>query len=208
MEKVSDLSVGQEIKVSIGPMTRSAIKKYGKASKDTNAIHMSDAAAKLSGLKSVIQHGMLSYAHVIVYLDEWLEEYGDLKKITCEMRGMVRPGDMLDIIFKVSSKEGNVIKMDWEQYSFTPINITKDGEKVMSFEAEEREWVSEKDIQRNTIKEMELSEPLKWVKTEWDEKGFPDGKYTETIEEYSGGGTLKYRYRLSLRGKVEIQLKE
>lgn len=208
MVKVADLSVGQEITATLGPMTRDDIKAYGKASKDTNAIHMSDQAANLSGLKGVIQHGMLSYAHVIVYLDEWVGDSGKLTKITSEMRGMVRPGDMLEMVFKITEIEGKKVSMNWEQYSITPITLTKDGEVLIKFEAEERGWVSDKDIERNTIKEKELTEPLKWLKTTWDETGFPDGKSEESLEEYSGGGTLKYRRRLSLAGTSEIELKE
>ncbi|MHA1372291.1 MAG: MaoC/PaaZ C-terminal domain-containing protein [Promethearchaeota archaeon] len=208
MVKIADLKEGQVIKVKIGPMTRKNIKVYGKASKDTNAIHMSDSAAVIAKLKGVIQHGMLSYAHVIVYLDEWLGDSGKLRKITSEMRGMVRPGDMLEIVFTIKSISGKEVSIDWEQYSITPISISKDGNKVMSFEAEERGWISEKDIARNTIKEEELKEPLKWVKTVWEEPGFPDGKYTESIEEYKDGGTLKYRHRLSLKGTCVLELNE
>ncbi|MHA1683732.1 MAG: MaoC family dehydratase [Promethearchaeota archaeon] len=208
MVKVADFSVGQEFTASIGPITRKAIKVYGKASKDTNAIHMSDGAAVLSGLKGVIQHGMLSYAHVIVYVDEWIGDSGKITKVTSEMRGMVRPGDMLEIQLKVTAIEGNKVKMDWKEYSVTPISITKDGSEVMSFEAVEREWITEKDVQRNTVMEKELSEPLKWLKTTWDETGFPNGKYEESVEEYSGGGTLKYRHRLALPGTIEFELNE
>lgn len=208
MVKIADLSEGQEITASVGPMTRDAIKEYGKASRDTNAIHMSDAAAVLSKLKGVIQHGMLSYAHVMVYLDDWIADSGNLTKITCEMRGMVRPGDMLDMKFEITEISGKTVKMDWAQYSMTPIEITKDGKDVVSFEAKERDWISEKDVNRDLVKEKDLDGAFTWLKTTWDEDGFPDGKYEEEVQEYTGGGTLKYRYRLSLKGTVEFQLNE
>jgi hypothetical protein len=98
--------------------------------------------------------------------------------------------------------------MDYEEYSVTPKHIKKDDEKVLVFEAEERGWITEKDVKRDTVKEKEITEPMKYLKVEWDEAGFPEGKYTETIEEYSGGGTLKYRYRLAINGTIEIELKE
>ncbi|MFX0103289.1 MAG: MaoC family dehydratase [Candidatus Hodarchaeota archaeon] len=208
MVKVADLSVGKEITTRLGPITRAEIKVYGKGSKDTNAIHMNDAAAVLAKLKGVIQHGMLSYAHVMVYVDEWLQDTGKMRSIASEMRGMVRPGDWLEINFKVTSIEGNIVKMDFEEYSITPIHVKKDDEKVLIFEAEEREWVTEKDIKRDTVKEKEITEPMKYLKVEWDEIGFPEGKYTESIEEYSGSGTLKYRYRLAILGSIEIELDE
>ena len=207
MVKIADLKEGQEMIFSHGPITRTEIYKYGKGSKDTNGIHMDDAFAVQMNLKGVIAHGMLSFGTTIADIVSWLGETGELLAIDCQMRGMVRPGDLVKSIFKIEKIEGKNVKFTWEQYARCPINITKDGEKVVSFEAEERGWISEKDEKKGLIKEEELSEPLKWVKTEWTEP-FPSKKYEESVEEYSGGGTLKLRERLSLQGSMEISLKE
>ena len=208
MVKATDLSVGQVIEFVHGPITREEIKKYGKGSKDENAIHMSDDFAVKMNLKGVIAHGMLSYGTTIAALDEWLNETGKIKEIDCQMRGMVRPGDTIYSFFKVKEINGKNVTFEWEQFAKCPINIIKDGNKVASFECEEREWVGEKELKQNLVKEEELKEPFKWLKTTWEEPGFPTGDYSESIETYNDGGTLKFMYRLSLMGNASIELRE
>lgn len=207
MVTLSELALGKVIEFVHGPITRDEIKKYGKGSKDENGIHMSDDFAVKMGLNAVIAHGMLSYGTTIAALDEWLNETGKITSIDCQMRGMVRPGDTVHSFFKVTEVVGNTVKFSWEQYSKCPINITKDGATVASFEAEEHKFVGEKDIAQGLIKEEPITGPLTWLKTTWADPGFPAGKYEESLETYTGGGVLKYMYRLSLAGTASIELK-
>nr|MDO8110112.1 MaoC/PaaZ C-terminal domain-containing protein [Candidatus Sigynarchaeota archaeon] len=206
MVKIAELKVGKEFSTMLGPSTRSAIKEYAKASTDRNAIHVSDDSAVAAGLSGVIQHGMLGYAYFINYLNEWVGKDGKLKSIDCEMRGMVRPGDMMEIKFKIEEIKGKIVKVSWEEYSITPFTVSKGGKVVMTFEAEEHKWMDAKDIEKKTIMEKELKEPLTYVKYTWEDPGFPKGKWNESIEKYTGGGTLKYRYRLAFQGKAEVEL--
>ncbi len=203
MVKAADLKAGQKIEFVVGPITRGGIRKYGKASKDENGIHMFDNVGVISKLGGVIAHGMLSYGTTIADLDNWLENSGKITAINCEMRGMVRPGDCIFTTFTVKEIKGTTITFDWEQFAKCPLTITKGG-NVITLEAEQRGWVAEKD--KSLIKEEELKGSLKWLKTVWDEQGFPEGKYTESVEEHKDGGKLKFLWRLSLKGSAEVIL--
>jgi acyl dehydratase len=206
MVSISDLEVGQKLEFSSGPFTRSGIFAYGKASKDENGIHMSDDFAVKMKLNGVIAHGMYSFGTAIAALDNWLAGSGKITTIECQMRGMVRPGDCVYTIYTVKEIDGNKVTFDWEQFTKMPLAILKDGEVVQTFEAEDRSWY---DAAKDTVKEEEITEPLKWLSTTWDEeKGFPSGKYTESVEEI-GEGTLRFVWRQSLLGLgTEIVLNE
>lgn len=205
MVKTKDLKVGQKIEFAHGPITRAEIYAYGKGSKDENGIHMSDEFAVKMSLGGVIAHGMLSYGTTIAEVDNWLAGTGKLAAIDCEMRGMVRPGDVVYTTFTVKEISGKKVKFTWEQYAKCPLTISKGGKVVATLEGELRKWVPEKDMQ--LIKKEELKAPLKWVKTTW-EPPFPEGKYQESVETWKEGGELKFLWRLSLQGNAEILLKE
>jgi acyl dehydratase len=205
MVKTKDLKVGQKIEFAHGPITRAEISAYGKASKDENGIHMSDDIGVKMQLGGVIAHGMLSYGTTIAEVDNWLAGSGKLTTIDCEMRGMVRPGDVVYSTFTVKEISGKTVKFTWEQYAKCPLTISKGGKVVATLEGEERKWVPEKDMQ--FVKKEELKKPLKWVKTTW-EPPFPAGKYQEAIQEWKEGGELKFLWRLSLQGNAAILLKE
>ncbi len=205
MVKAKDLKVGQKIEFAHGPITRAEIYAYGKGSKDENGIHMSDEFAVSMGLGAVIAHGMLSYGTTIAEIDNWLAGSGKLTAIDCEMRGMVRPGDVVYSTFVVKEISGKTVKFTWEQYSKCPLTVSKGGKVVATLEGEERKWVADKDKQ--LIKTEALKAPLKWVKTTW-EPPFPNGKYQESVETWKDGGDLKFLWRLSLQGTAEMVLKE
>nr|MDO8084523.1 MaoC family dehydratase [Candidatus Sigynarchaeum springense]MDO8117035.1 MaoC family dehydratase [Candidatus Sigynarchaeota archaeon] len=204
MVKTSDLKVGDKKEFAHGPITRGEIYAYGKASKDENGIHMSDEFGYKMGLGGVIAHGMLSYGTTIAEIENWLAGTGKLTAIDCEMRGMVRPGDVVYSTFTVKEISGKTVKFSWEQYAKCPLVLVSNG-KEYHFEGEQRKWVPEKDMQ--LVKTEELKAPLKWVKTVWDPM-FPGGKYQESVEEWKDGGELKFLWRLSLQGSAEIVLNE
>ncbi|HME52121.1 MAG TPA: MaoC/PaaZ C-terminal domain-containing protein [Candidatus Lokiarchaeia archaeon] len=208
MVDVSEVKVDKEFTKLVGPSTRSNIKEYAKASKDRNAIHVSDDSASAGGLRGVIQHGMLGYAIAIDFMDSWVGDAGKLKSITSEMRGTVRPGDMMEIKLKIESISEQTASCTWTLSSITPFTISKDGEIVKTFEAEEHDWLDKKDVENNLIVEKELEEPLTYVDYTWDNLGFPKGKWNETIGTWEDGGTLKYRYRTAFQGKVDFEFNE
>ncbi|GAB4322620.1 MAG: hypothetical protein Kow0069_27410 [Promethearchaeota archaeon] len=178
MVKLSEVKVGMEFTDVVENITREQIREYGFASGDKNGIHMDDKVAELAGLKGVIAHGLLFMGFVGVMLTRLADE-GRIVKWGGQFRGSVRPGDDVHTVAKVTKVEGNLVYLDIEQYSFTPLRIEKDGKVVKKFEGEERGWVSEKDVQAGCLKTKEVEE-----------------------------GTLHYRWRLSFPGYAVLELKD
>ena len=177
-KKLSDFKLGDVIISEFDGITRELIKQYAEASGDTNPIHTRDEIAEKMGLKGVIAHGLLSFGFIIKMLDEFVKDTGKIIKIFGEMRGQVRPGDKLITELEVKSIEGNIVNFDVHQKTITNIKIEKAGKIVKSFEAENKGWISEKDID------------LKLVKT----------------KKVNGAGVLFYRERSCILGTASIKL--
>lgn len=180
MVKISDIKVGQVIKNEFNQITRELLKEYAKASGDTNPIHTSDEIAIRAGLKGVIGHGLFSFGFISKLFEDFLnqEEYGKLIDIDIEMRGMVRCGDTLVTEAKVTKIEGKRVYFDVTQTTFTNVDIKdKDGNIIKQFEAGERGYISEKDIERNLVKTKEVD-----------------------------NGILTFRERVSMPGTATIEL--
>ena len=156
--KITELKVGTELKYEYGPVLREGITRYAFASGDRNNIHTNDDFAEEMGLKGVISHGLYSYSMVARCLDDIAGDEGQLLKIAGQMRGMVRPGDVWLITLKVTAINGDLVDFEYTEESKTPIKITKDGAIVKKFEAEERGWVTEKDIAKGFLKTEEVAE--------------------------------------------------
>ena len=182
MVKLSDIKVGQVIKNEFNQITRELLREYAKASGDTNPIHTSDEIAIKAGLKGIIGHGLFSFGFISKLFEDFLnqEEYGKLIDIDIEMRGMVRCGDTLVTEATVSKIEGKRVFFDVKQTTFTNVNIKdKDGNIVKQFEAGERGYISEKDIERNLVKTKEVD---KGILTYRERVSMPG---TATIEFYN-----------------------
>ncbi|MFX0004386.1 MAG: MaoC family dehydratase [Candidatus Hodarchaeota archaeon] len=182
MVKITDLKVGQVLKNEFEGITRDLLKEYAKASGDTNPIHTSDAVAERAGLKGVIAHGLLSFGFISKLFEDFLEhgKFGSLIDIGVQMRGMVRCGDLLITEAKINKIEGNRVYFDIVQTTITNVDIKdKNGNIVKQFEAGERSYISEKDIERGLVKTKEVPE-----------------------------GTLTYRERVATPGEAIIELFE
>lgn len=182
MVKISDLKVGQVFKNEFEGITRELLQQYAKASGDTNPIHVNDAVAEAAGLKGVIAHGLFSFGFISKLFEDFLEhgKYGNIIEFHIEMRGMVRVGDLLVTEAKVEKIEGKRVFFDVNQITFTNVDIKdKEGNIVKQFEAGERGYISEKDIERGLVKTKEVEE-----------------------------GTLTYRERVATPGKAIIELFE
>ncbi|MBN2156913.1 MAG: hypothetical protein JW776_12795 [Candidatus Lokiarchaeota archaeon] len=177
MVKLSDLEVGKTLTYTYGPVTRNNITKYASVSADRNNIHIDDEYAAKMGLKGVIAHGCYSLAMIGECLVEIAGEKGDVVRIYGEMRGMVRPGDMWKITLTVKDIHDDLVELEFVEESKTPIKIEKNGQIIKKFEAEERGWVTEKDIEQGLIK-------------------------TEVTEE----GMLHYRLRKAIPGIATLRL--
>lgn len=182
MGRVSDLEVGQVFKNEFAGITRDLLKQYAKSSGDTNPIHVNDAVAEAAGLKGVIAHGLFSFGFISKLFEDFLDQgkYGKIIEIGVEMRGMVRCGDLLITKATIHKIEGKRVFFDVNQTTFTNIDIKdKDGNIIKQFEASERGYITEKDIERSLVKT----------------KGVPEG-------------TLTYRERVATPGQAIIELFE
>ena len=163
MVKVSDLKVGQVLRNEFDGITRDLLKRYAKASGDTNPIHTNDVVAERAGLKGVIAHGLLSLGFISKLFEDFLQhgKYGNLIDISVQMRGMVRCGDLLITEAAINKIEGKRVFFDVKQKTITNVDIKDDaGILVKQFEAGERGYISEKDIERGLVKTKEVPEGI------------------------------------------------
>ncbi len=182
MVKISDLKIGQVFTNEFDALTRDLLKQYAKASGDTNPIHVNDSVAEAAGLKGVIAHGLFSFGFISKLFEDLLEhgKYGKIIEFLVEMRGMVRVGDKLVTEATIEKIEGKRVFLKVTQISFTKVDIKdNNGNIVKQFEAGERGYISEKDIERGLVKTKEVSE-----------------------------GTLTYRERIAIPGSAIIELSE
>ena len=182
MVKISDLTVGQVLRNEFDGIKRDLLKQYAKASGDTNPIHVNDAIAERAGLKGVIAHGLFSFGFITKLFEDFLGygKYGNFNDITVELRGMVRCGDLLITEATINKIEDKRVYFDVKQTTITDVDIKdKAGNIVKQFEAGERGYISEKDIERGLVKTEEVPE-----------------------------GTLTFRERVSTPGKAILELFE
>lgn len=182
MVKISDFKVGDILKEEFNGITREIIKEYAKWSGDTNPIHTSDAVAERAGLKGVIAHGLYSFGFAIKMFEDYLdhEKDGKLIDLALEMRGMIRVGDKLITIAKVSKIELNRVYFDVTQTTITDVHIKdKNGKIIKQFEAGERGYITEKDIAQGLVHEKKVN-----------------------------GDILIYRERIATIGTANIELNE
>ncbi len=182
MVKIKELKVGQVTKSEFDKIDRELLKKYAKASGDTNPLHTNDDFAIKAGLKGVIAHGLFSFGFAPKLFEDFLGhgKFGSLIDINLDMRAMVRCGDQLITEGTISKIEGKRVFFDVKQTTITPVDIKdKSGKIVKKFEAGERGYISEKDIAEGLVK-------------------------TKQVEE----GTLTYREQIATNGTAIVDLKE
>ena len=73
------------------PTTQQLV-KYAGASGDYYQIHYDQGFAKNNGLEDVILHGALKNAFLGHLVTKWMGLDGDLKRLSCQYRGMDIPG--------------------------------------------------------------------------------------------------------------------
>ncbi|MHA2181480.1 MAG: MaoC family dehydratase [Promethearchaeota archaeon] len=180
MVTISELKVGQVFKEEFDALTRDLLKDYAKASGDTNPIHINDAVAEAAGLKGVIAHGLFSFGFISKLFEDLLEhgKYGKILEFEVRMSGYVRVGDKLVTEATIEKIEGKRAIIKVTQTSFTKVDIKdSNGNIVEQFEAGERGYISEKDINRGLVKTKEIE-----------------------------SGTLTYRKRVAISGNAIIEL--
>jgi len=182
MVKISDVKVGEVIKNEFNGITRDLLRKYAKASGDTNPIHTNDVVAEKAGLKGIIAHGLFSFGFITKLFEDFVEhgKYGKLVETDVSMRSMVRCGDLLITEANITKIEGKRVYFDVMQSTITDVDIKdKDGNIIEQFEAGERGYISEKDIEKGLIKTKDVP-----------------------------GGILTYRERIATPGSAIVELFE
>lgn len=163
MVKISDLEVGKTIKNEFDGITRDLLRQYAKASGDTNPIHTNDTVAERAGLKGIIAHGLFSFGFISKLFEDFLEQgkFGKIIEIGVEMRAMVRCGDFLTTEATIKKIEDKRVYFDVKQTTITNVDIKdKDGNIIKQFEAGERGYISEKDIERGLVKTKDVPEGI------------------------------------------------
>ncbi len=163
MANISDYNVGYVVKDQFEGVTRELLRAYAKASGDTNPIHTNDAIAERAGLKGIIAHGLFSTGLITKLFEDHLKhgKSGKLIEINIEMRGMVRCGDLIITEAIVNKIDGMRVFFDVVQRTITKVDIKdKNGNLVKQFEAGERGYITEKDIERGLVKTKDVSEGI------------------------------------------------
>ncbi|MFN3974869.1 MAG: MaoC/PaaZ C-terminal domain-containing protein [Dehalococcoidia bacterium] len=99
-----DVTEGQEIPPLVKHPTTQQLVKYAGASGDFYQIHYDKDFALNNGLPGVIIHGALKNAWLGQLVTDWIGEYGTLKKLSCQYRGMDVPGDTITAKGRVTRK--------------------------------------------------------------------------------------------------------
>ncbi len=163
MVKLSDYKVGDVVEDQFEGVTRDLLKAYAKASGDTNPIHTNDVVAERVGLKGIIAHGLFSTGLITKLFEDHLEQgkAGKLIEVNIEMRGFVRCGDRIITKATVNNVDGKRVYFDVEQRTITNVDIKDtNGNLVKQFEAGERGYISEKDIERGLVKTKDAPEGI------------------------------------------------
>jgi acyl dehydratase len=99
-----DVQEGMELPPLVKHPTTRQLVKYAGASGDFYEIHYDKDFAQSTGLPGVIIHGALKNAFLAQLVTDWMGEYGTLKKLGCQYRGMDVPGDTLTCKGRVTKK--------------------------------------------------------------------------------------------------------
>ena len=132
---MKEAAVGEALSPLVKPpITLDQLRRYAKASGDTNPMHIDEEAARRVGLDSVIAHGMLSMAFLGQFLSQHIAAIpgAQLTHFYVRFSSMVRLGDVLTChgIVKERRSEGaqELITIEcWAQ--------NQKGERVTSGEA-------------------------------------------------------------------------
>jgi len=163
MVNISDYNIGYVVKDQFEGVTRDLLREYAKSSGDTNPIHTNDTIAERAGLKGIIAHGLFSTGLITKLFEDHLEhgKFGKLIEINIEMRGMVRCGDVIKTEATIKKIEGKRVFLEVEQRTITKVDIKDtNGNIVKQFEAGERGYISEKDIERGLVKTKDVPEGI------------------------------------------------
>ena len=87
-----DVAEGTELPPLVKNPTTRQLVQYAGASGDYYEIHYDLEYARGNGLEGVILHGALKNAFLGQLMTNWMGPQGTLKRLSCQYRGMDRPG--------------------------------------------------------------------------------------------------------------------
>ena len=87
-----DVTEGMELPPLLKNPTTRQLVQYAGASGDFYEIHYDKDFAQGNSLDGVILHGALKSAFLGQLMTDWAGPSGDLKRLSCQYRGMDRPG--------------------------------------------------------------------------------------------------------------------
>ena len=99
-----DVMVDGEIPPLVKKPTTRQLVMWAGASGDYYAIHYDKDFAQSKGLPGVIVHGQLVAGFLGQLITDWMGEKGNLRKLTCNYKGMNFPGETITCQGKVSKK--------------------------------------------------------------------------------------------------------
>ena len=99
-----DVNEGTEIPALIKHPTTRQLVMWAGGSGDFYEIHYDKDFARSQGLEGVIVHGRLKLAFMGQLITDWIGAEGVLRKLTCQYRGMDRPGQNIVVKGKVTKK--------------------------------------------------------------------------------------------------------
>jgi len=86
-----DIEVGMEITPLPKVATTQILVKWAGASGDFNPLHYDNTFAAAQAVGKPIVHGQLKRAWLVHLMTNWIGEQGDLKKLSCQFRGVDYP---------------------------------------------------------------------------------------------------------------------
>jgi acyl dehydratase len=112
--KYADVQEGQAIPSLTHTFDRMDAVIYAGASGDFNPIHTNPFFAReVAMLPDVIAHGLFNMALLGRMVMDWIGDPGYLRKLSCQFRGMVIPGETVHFKGKIREKlEGNLVVLD------------------------------------------------------------------------------------------------
>lgn len=98
MPYFEDVRVGDHLPVLTKHPTTRQLVQWAGASGDYYEVHYDKDFAQSVGLPGVIVHGWLIAAFLGQLVTDWIGTVGEVKKLTCKYRGLMRPGE--DVVCK------------------------------------------------------------------------------------------------------------
>jgi hypothetical protein len=86
-----DVQIGGELPTLEKVASTQMLAKWAAASGDFNPLHYEFPFAESQGVGTPIVHGQLKRAWLIQTLTDWIGENGDVKKFSCQFRGIDYP---------------------------------------------------------------------------------------------------------------------